>query len=85
MGGRCAARSEVPEPREARGRGDARSGPVTALTFGLIAGTAFAGKGGGGKPGGGGGGGGGGTGGTGTISLLPRSSWTRMATAARMR
>ena len=43
---------------------------VTALTFGLIAGTAFAGKGGngggGGKPGGGGGGGGGG--GTGTIS-----------------
>ena len=33
---------------------------VTALTFGLIAGTAFAGKGGdGGKPGGGGGGGGG--------------------------
>ena len=46
---------------------------VTALTFGLIAGSAFAAKGGngggGGKPGGGGGhGGGGNTGGSGTIS-----------------
>ncbi len=38
---------------------------ITALTFGLIAGSAFAGKGGGGKPGGGGGGGGA------TIALAP--------------
>jgi hypothetical protein len=40
---------------------------ITALTFGLIAGSAFAAKGGGGKPGGGGHGGGG-SGGSGTIS-----------------
>jgi hypothetical protein len=44
---------------------------ITALTFGLIAGTAFAAKGGNGGKGGGGGHGGGSTTGGGTIALAP--------------
>jgi hypothetical protein len=45
------------------------AGLITALTFGLIAGSAFAARGGGGSKGGHGGGGNTGTGGTGTIAL----------------
>ena len=57
---------------------------ITALTFGLIAGSAFAGKGGThGKPGGGGGGGS--TGGSGTISAPVNLSDSALSYADRIR
>jgi hypothetical protein len=65
-----AAHAAKPESRVKRvGAAALEAALITALTFGLIAGTAFAGKGGGGGGRGGHGGGGSTTGGSGTISL----------------